>query len=252
MPEPLRLGGVLGAVLLGALIALSALAAPAAAESGEILGTAPRPGALRLVVWSGGPVADIHGVAGEHGCEARSVWASQPGGGLVGYIFGAPEIVNRPFLGEYVGGRLPELTPLILVCSPPPSTAASALSADEALMLELINDERARAGLSRLTADLDLSDVARAHSRDMASRDYFGHTNPDGESPFDRMRDAGISYSAAGENLAWAATVRQAHELLMDSPGHRANILNPDFGRIGIGIAIHPDHRLLFTQAFAD
>ena len=57
---------------------------------------------------------------------------------------------------------------------------------------------------------------------------------------------------AASENLAWAATVRQAQELLIDSPGHRANILNPDFGRIGIGAAIHPEHGWMFTQAFAD
>jgi hypothetical protein len=72
----------------------------------------------------------------------------------------------------------------------------------------------------------------------MRDRDYFSHTNPDGLSPFDRMRAAGISFGWAAENIAWGPGVEWAHEGLMNSPGHRANILNPDFDFVALGAHI--------------
>jgi uncharacterized protein YkwD/uncharacterized membrane protein required for colicin V production len=122
----------------------------------------------------------------------------------------------------------------------------------EGRMLELVNEERARAGLGLLRGDDTLRDVARAHSRDMFRRGYFAHVDPDGRSPFDRMRAGNVTFRAAGENLALAPTVEIAHQGLMTSPGHRANILSRDFGRLGIGVIDGGRHGKMFTQAFAD
>jgi uncharacterized protein YkwD len=246
-----RTASIAAAALAFVALALTSPATPAAAEAGRILGPPPPPGSFGLVVWGGGPVAGIETDARAHGCEAVSAWANRPGGGLLGYIFGAPVFVNRAFTTRY-GEALPPSTPLVLVCAPELRPAASALSPDEARMVELINADRARAGLAALRVDLPLSAVARAHSLDMGERSYFGHTDPDGASPFDRMDAAGIEYGAAAENLAWAGDVDMAHRLLMDSPGHRANILGAAFARIGIGVARHPEYGWLFTQAFAD
>lgn len=120
----------------------------------------------------------------------------------------------------------------------------------EAAMLALVNAERAKTGLRLLTADTETLEVSRAHSRDMFERSYFAHITPEGRSPFDRLRTARLSYRAAGENLALARTLDMAHTGLMNSPGHRANILNPAFGRVGIGIVDGGRHGLMVTQTF--
>lgn len=87
--------------------------------------------------------------------------------------------------------------------------------------------------------------AARAHSQDMLDRDFFAHTNPNGDSPFDRMKDAGYIYTTAAENLAWTGTTgtldRDAaifshHEGLLESPGHRVNIMRPAFRELGAGV----------------
>jgi uncharacterized protein YkwD len=120
----------------------------------------------------------------------------------------------------------------------------------EARMLNLLNEERAAHGLRPLQADPELAGVARAHSRDMFARGYFSHVAPDGKDPFDRMRQAKVKYLAAGENLALAPTLAMAHQGLMNSPGHRANILRPAFGRVGIGIVDGGRHGQMVTQNF--
>jgi uncharacterized protein YkwD len=84
----------------------------------------------------------------------------------------------------------------------------------------------------------------------MFVRGYFAHVNPDGKDPFDRMRDFNVRFMTAGENLALAQTVGIAHNNLMNSPGHRANILNPDFGRLGIGIMDGGFYGLMISQEF--
>lgn len=127
---------------------------------------------------------------------------------------------------------------------------APAQPALEQQMLELVNQERAREGLAPLRADPELTEVARAHSRDMLARGYFSHGSPEGKDAFGRMRDARVAYLAAGENLAHAPTLAQAHQGLMKSPGHRANILRPAFGRVGIGIVEAGRHGLMVTQNF--
>jgi uncharacterized protein YkwD/uncharacterized membrane protein required for colicin V production len=122
----------------------------------------------------------------------------------------------------------------------------------EQSMLELVNAERAREGLSPLVFDDELRDVGRAHSLEMFQEGYFAHISPNTGSPFDRMRRAGIRFVIAGENLAYAPNVQIAHEGLMNSPGHRANILRPEFGTVGIGV-IRSDFRgSMFTQVFSN
>jgi uncharacterized protein YkwD len=122
----------------------------------------------------------------------------------------------------------------------------------EAKMLELVNEERAKEGLKPLKADPELTEVARAHSKDMFAKGYFAHESPDGKNPFDRMKDANVTFLTAGENLALAQTLGIAHTNLMNSPGHRANIMNPAFGRVGIGVMDGGFYGLMISQEFRD
>jgi uncharacterized protein YkwD len=120
----------------------------------------------------------------------------------------------------------------------------------EARMLDMVNEERAKEGLPALKADPEMAVVARKHSADMFARGYFAHVNLDGQDPFDRMREEKVRFLTAGENLALAQTLTIAHNGLMNSPGHRANILRPAFGRVGIGILDGGIYGLMITQNF--
>lgn len=134
-----------------------------------------------------------------------------------------------------------------------PQTGAErdvALTAEEKLMIELVNKERVKAGLKPLSVDLRLVELARKKSQDMIANGYFGHNSPTYGSPFDMMKKAGIEYHTAGENLAGAATVERAHEALMASEGHRRNILNPTFTHIGVGVVKGGPYGMMFTQMF--
>lgn len=117
-------------------------------------------------------------------------------------------------------------------------------------LLVLVNAERRKAGLRVLARDTALRKVARLHSLDMFKKGYFSHINLENETPFDRIRKYAITYTTAGENLALAQTVEIAHLGLMNSPGHKANIVNPKFGRIGIGIIDGGIYGLMVTQNF--
>lgn len=133
--------------------------------------------------------------------------------------------------------------------------AANKLSVDEESenkMLEMVNKERTTRGLKALKMDSKLQEVARAHSRDMFIRGFFAHVNPDGKDPFDRIEAAGITFRAAGENLALAPNVDLAHQGLMNSPGHRANILTAEFGLVGIGCIDGGSYGKMFSQEFTN
>ena len=95
-----------------------------------------------------------------------------------------------------------------------------------------------------------LVSLARQKSQDMITNNYFGHQSPTYGSPFDMMKKAGVTYRTAGENLAGASTVQQAHSGLMNSSGHRANILNPNFTHIGIGMVRGGRYGAMWTQMF--
>jgi uncharacterized protein YkwD len=120
----------------------------------------------------------------------------------------------------------------------------------EAQMLALVNEERLAQGLPLLQPDTALTRVARLHSADMFRRGYFSHLTPEGHDPYHRIRQARIPFRAAGENLALAPTIPVAHDGLMNSPGHRANILQRRFGRVGIGVMDGGRRRLMITQNF--
>ena len=120
----------------------------------------------------------------------------------------------------------------------------------EKQMLDSVNRERQAAGLQPLAADPELTEVARRHSADMFARGYFAHDTPDGLTPFDRMRAANVRFITAGENLALAPTISVAHTGLMNSPGHRANILRREFGRVGIGVMDGGMRGLMVSQEF--
>jgi uncharacterized protein YkwD len=120
----------------------------------------------------------------------------------------------------------------------------------EEQMLVLVNQERTSRGLKPLVMDEELRQVARAHSEDMFVRGYFSHYTPEGMDPFDRMRAAGVTFRTAGENLALAPTLQLAHTGLMNSPGHRANILHTQFGRVGIGILDGGRRGIMVSQEF--
>jgi uncharacterized protein YkwD len=121
-----------------------------------------------------------------------------------------------------------------------PAAAAPAVPGVEGRVLALVNEARAGAGCAPLVADDALAAVARGHSADMRDRDYFSHDTPEGLSPFDRAEEAGIGYARA-ENIAFgqpdAAAVMDAW---MDSAGHRANILDCDLTKLGVGVAEGP------------
>ena len=122
----------------------------------------------------------------------------------------------------------------------------------EQTMLGLINQERTQRGLNALTTNTGAQAVARDYSREMLTAGYFSHIDNAGHNPFDRLRAAGVQCGAAGENLALAPSLRRAHNGLMNSPGHRANILSPDYHTVGIGIIDAGQYGIMVTQDFTD
>jgi len=122
-------------------------------------------------------------------------------------------------------------------------------------MLRLLNKDRKAHRLKPLFMQSDLSDVARKHSKDMARLDYFDHTNFTGQSHADRYQEAKISDVISGENLAkiggYRHPVHRAEIGLMNSPGHRANILNKDYNCVGVGVYKSEKKVYFYTQNFA-
>ncbi|WP_077624320.1 CAP domain-containing protein [Sediminibacillus massiliensis] len=115
-------------------------------------------------------------------------------------------------------------------------------------VVELTNEERAKNGLSPLKIDNELSKVAREKSSDMAENGYFSHNSPTYGSPFDMMKQFGISYNTAGENIAKGQrSPEEVVEAWMNSEGHRKNILNADFTHIGVG---YVEQGNVWTQQF--
>lgn len=119
-------------------------------------------------------------------------------------------------------------------------------------MFAKVNLERTSVGLSALSFSEELAKVGRAHCSDMFKRGYFSHYTPEGLSPFDRMVEADVEFNYAGENLALAPNTDLAMKGLMQSPGHKANILSKDFGKVGIGVIDGGIYGEMFCQEFSD
>jgi uncharacterized protein YkwD len=143
--------------------------------------------------------------------------------------------------------------------TPPPPAPAPVTSAPAgntsvaAQVVALTNAERAKAGCGPLSVDGTLTAVAQAHSQDMATHNYFDHNSQDGRSPFDRITAAGYSFSTAAENIA--AGQRTPQDVMtswMNSPGHKANILNCALHQIGVGYATasSSQYGVYWTQDF--
>jgi uncharacterized protein YkwD len=137
---------------------------------------------------------------------------------------------------------------------PPVSAPAPAVinngTADEQRAFSLLNADRAQNGLPLLKWNSKLASLAEKYGQDMINRGYFSHYNPEGQSPFDRMRIDGIDYSYAGENLAINTGVSAAEQAFMNSPGHRANILNSNYTEVGIGVRYSSNGSVYVVQEF--
>jgi uncharacterized YkwD family protein/spore coat assembly protein SafA len=121
----------------------------------------------------------------------------------------------------------------------------------ESQVIKLVNQERAKQGLKPLKANWELSRVARFKSMDMRDRRYFSHTSPTYGSPFDMIKAFRITYRSAGENIAAGqSTAAEVMKGWMNSPGHRKNILNPNFTEIGVGYSKGGSMRYYWTQMF--
>jgi len=120
-------------------------------------------------------------------------------------------------------------------------------------LIDLINAERTRRGLGALRANPVLMQVARAHSQDMVERDFFDHTNPDGQAPWDRLDEAGYAWRACGENIGGGyATPQAMFTAWMDSTaGHREIMLSSDYTEIGIGYVTGGRYGHYWTADFA-
>ncbi|HVX29534.1 MAG TPA: CvpA family protein [Nitrolancea sp.] len=153
------------------------------------------------------------------------------------------------------------LADIMLVSEPDPETGASLpfressgyheSEADEQSMLAQLNQSRLEHGLAPLRDDPELRQLATAHSEEMLNLGYFSHISPVSGSPADRVKAAGITFTTFGENIAYAPTIDVAQRGLMRSESHRANILSPDFTRVGIGVIVTSFGTRVVTQEFA-
>jgi uncharacterized protein YkwD len=129
------------------------------------------------------------------------------------------------------------------------------VSQEQGEMLGLINDDRISLGIAPLCLNAKLNAAAQAHSDDMKSEVFFSHTGSNGSEFFNRIDLQNYSRSIAGENIATYPTISEAHQGLMNSQGHRDNILSPDYEQIGIGIETYSSGgfvgNLVITQVFA-
>ncbi|MBR5236726.1 MAG: SafA/ExsA family spore coat assembly protein [Clostridia bacterium] len=124
----------------------------------------------------------------------------------------------------------------------------STVTSYENEVIRLVNEVRAKNGLKALAVDWELSRVARYKSQDMKDNNYFSHTSPVYGSPFDMIKKFGISYRAAAENIAKGQRTPQAVvDAWMNSAGHRANILNASYTKIGVGYVADGNY---WTQMF--
>lgn len=130
------------------------------------------------------------------------------------------------------------------------NTTTSELTQDEQEVFDLINSKRVANGLSSLKIDDELQNVARIKAQDMVDNNYFSHTSPVYGSPFDMIKKFGISYRTAGENIAGNSSNSGAVNAWMNSPGHKANILNSSFNYTGIGVVKSPKYGKVYVQMF--
>jgi uncharacterized YkwD family protein/spore coat assembly protein SafA len=178
---------------------------------------------------------------------AQQIYTVQPGDSLwkiaVRYQVGISEIIsaNRQFTNPNM------IYPGQKVTIP----SFDAVKSIESQVMQLTNQERAKNGLKALTPDWELSRVARYKANDMRDKNYFSHTSPTYGSPFDMMKNFGISYRSAAENIAAGQTTpASVVQAWMNSSGHRANILSTSSTYIGVGYSQGGSNRHYWVQMF--
>ena len=117
-------------------------------------------------------------------------------------------------------------------------------------ILSLVNKERAAAGLSQLILDAEVNAAAQLKADDMAKNRYFSHNSPTYGSPFNMMKNFGITYKTAGENIAGNSSNSAAVTAWMNSPGHKANILNNSYNYTGLAVVSSPKYGKIYVQMF--
>ncbi len=176
-----------------------------------------------------------------------------------GYLLTKTVVVEK-YINEVFGGVINDsLTYLTVKPESKDSVALDikklTLSIDEKSESQLfakVNEERKKLAITELIWDPELVPVARSHAKDMWERKYFSHYSPEGKDVGDRLEEYDVKYMYAGENLALAPTVQTAHTGLMNSEGHRENILEPRFKKIGIGVIDNGVYGKMFVQVFTD
>ncbi|MBX6377884.1 MAG: hypothetical protein IRY95_04975 [Clostridia bacterium] len=125
------------------------------------------------------------------------------------------------------------------------------MSRDEAALLEWLNRERASAGVPPLVSDPTLVNLARRKARDILDNGYFSHTSPTLGTPAQMVRAAGLRYRFVGENIAKARDAYRAHQMFLASPDHRANLTNPSYEAVGIGVVANRPAGVIVVELFA-
>lgn len=134
--------------------------------------------------------------------------------------------------------------------TPEQAENSNGLTADEQETFDLINAKRAEAGLGALQIDSEVQNVARAKAQDMVDNSYFSHTSPTYGSPFDMLKSYGITYKAAGENIAGNSSNSGAVNAWMNSEGHKANILSNNYNYTGLAVVDSPKYGKIYVQMF--
>ena len=125
------------------------------------------------------------------------------------------------------------------------------LSAQEEILLNLLNQDRKSAGLAPLAHDPALSRIARMKSEDMLQGNYFAHKSPTWGTAREMLTRLGYDFAACGENIARHATIQKAQAAFLSSEGHRRNILSANWQRVGVGVALDANGHPYVTQLFA-
>ncbi|OZI10657.1 hypothetical protein CEW92_15700 [Bacillaceae bacterium SAS-127] len=190
-------------------------------------------------------------VANQSQCQYKTYTLSQDGWKQLQGKIDLEQLIKQFSNGSQMFQFKPEPKPEVKPTpeqKPAVDPNASALKAFEQQVVTLTNKERTKVGLPALQIDSQLSKVARKKSEDMLANNYFSHTSPTYGSPFDMMKQFGVTYSAAGENIAKGQrTPEEVVKAWMDSPGHKANILSKDFTHIGVG---YVENGSIWTQQF--
>lgn len=171
----------------------------------------------------------------------------------IGFI---PKSQSKPIVSD---DKTPVKTPSTSGSTPQGATApktpntptnSTSLTSEEQQMIKLVNAARTQNNLPPLQVDMQVTNVARVKAQDMIDNNYFSHNSPKYGDPFDMMKSFGVKFVQAGENIAGNQSVQAAHNALMNSPGHRQNILSPDYTHIGIGIRKGGQYGYMFSQMF--